>query len=175
VKLIESTRGKCPADEKHSETRWGQRFEQMKAMKTNLLMISVLALITPIAHGQVLLSRGASYQENFDKLAAPPATNGIWADNETLPGWYAARESGTNAPHFKSYRVGSGDIKKGWIYSFGSEQGKGRNPQSDRAFGSIATASTGTIAFLARIAEGCRWASGRTWHLPDWQEREMRR
>lgn len=102
-------------------------------------------------NAQILLSSGTSYQQDFNTLVAPPATNGIWADNETLPGWYAAREEGTNAPHFKSYRVGSGDIKKGWIYSFGSEQGKGRNPQSDRAFGTIATAATETIGFGVRF------------------------
>ena len=125
-------------------------------MKTTLGILILITATSFAAHAQVLLSTGMSYQQDFNKLAAPPADHEAWADNETLPGWYAARESGTNAPHFKSYRVGSGDIKKGWIYSFGSEQGKGRNPQSDRAFGSIATASTGTIAFGVRFKNDTR-------------------
>jgi hypothetical protein len=128
-------------------------------MKTILIVMTVLVASLLVAPAQILLGSGTSYQQDFNALAAPPKTNATWADNKTLPGWYAARELGTNT-HFKSYRVGDGDIKKGWIYSFGSEQGKGRNAQSDRAFGTIATASTGTIAFGVRFKNDTRQAMG---------------
>jgi len=125
-------------------------------MKPTLATLTLIVAASFTAHGQILLSSGTSYQQDFNTLAAPPKTNATWADNKTLPGWYAARETGTNAPHFRSYRVGSGDIKKGWIYSFGSDSTGGRNPQSDRAFGAIATASTGTIAFGVRFQNDTR-------------------
>jgi len=125
-------------------------------MNTTLTILALLVTTAFAAQAQILLSSGTSYQQDFNTLAAPPKTNATWADNKTLPGWYAARETGTNAPHFRSYRVASGDLKKGWIYSFGSEANSGRNPASDRAFGSIATASTGTIAFGVRFQNDTR-------------------
>jgi uncharacterized protein len=128
-------------------------------MKTILTTLTFLAAGSFATYAQILLSSGTSYLQDFNSLAAPPKTNATWADNKTLAGWYAARELGTNT-HFKSYRVGDGSIKKGWIYSFGSEPGKGRNAQSDRAFGSIATASTGTIAFGVRFQNDTRQTMG---------------
>lgn len=124
-------------------------------MKIPIAASSIIMAASFAVQAQLFLSSGTSYQQDFNTLAASPKTNATWADNKTLPGWYAARESGTNT-HFKSYRVGSGDIKKGWIYSLGSEQGKGRNPQSDRALGAIATATTGTIAFGVRFQNDTR-------------------
>ena len=118
--------------------------------------MTLIAATTFAAQAQILLGSDTSYQQDCNTLVSPPRTNATWADNRTLPGWYAARETGTNAPHFKSYRVGSGDINKGWICSFGSEQGKGRNAATDRAFGAIATASTGTIAFGVRFQNDTR-------------------
>jgi hypothetical protein len=131
----------------------------LPSMKT-FIGISIAVIATSFtAPAQILLSSGTSYQQDFNTLVSPPKTNATWADNKTLPGWYAARELGTNT-HFKSYRVGSGDIKKGWIYSFGTDSTGGRNPQSDRAFGSIATASTGTIAFGVRFKNDTRQTMG---------------
>lgn len=128
----------------------------MKAIIGAQILVGAASLA---AQAQILLSSGTGYQQDFNSLAAPPKTNATWADNKTLPGWYAARELGTNT-HFKSYRVGGGDIKKGWIYSFGSGPGEGRNAASDRALGSIATASTGTIAFGVRFKNDTRQPVG---------------
>lgn len=125
-------------------------------MKTILIAVPLIAMTAISLQAQVLLSSGTSYQQDFNALAGPPKTKASWTNNTTLPGWYAARETGTNVPHFKSYRIASGDMKNGWIYSFGSSTNAGRNPSSDRAFGAIATASTGTIAFGVRFQNDTR-------------------
>ena len=69
-------------------------------MKTMKAAIILMVLGTLPAGAQILLSSGTAYQLNFDKLAAPPLDHDASVDNETMPGWYAARELGTYAPGF---------------------------------------------------------------------------
>ncbi len=75
------------------------------------------------------------YTQNFDDLLAS-GTNTAWIDNVTLPGWYSTRTT---------YNAGTGSSNAGALYSFGSA-GDG-----DRALGSVASGSTGTIFYGVRL------------------------
>ncbi len=116
---------------------------------SGLLLIGSLSV-----QGQVLLSGGLTYSQNFDSLASTSTGTTVpWADNTTLPGWYASRalttSGGTYGPYpYVSYRVAGGENNSGWIYSFGTN---GANAITDRAFGSIASGTPATNAFGLRL------------------------
>jgi predicted outer membrane repeat protein len=75
-----------------------------------------------------------TYSENFNTLASS-GTSITWANDSTISGWYATRTS---------YSAGAGTNNTGGLYSFGTTAG-------DRALGSIASASTGTIYYGLRL------------------------
>src|SRR5205085_2762809 len=80
---------------------------------------------------------GGSYTQNFDSLAISGAT--LWRDNSTLLGWYAAT---TGTPtNITSYLASDGSLANGSLYSFGS------TGSVERALGSLATTSFGTISY----------------------------
>ncbi|MBH8572966.1 DUF4347 domain-containing protein [Nostocaceae cyanobacterium CENA369] len=74
-----------------------------------------------------------TYSQNFNSLASS-GTSTSWVNDSTIPGWYATRTS---------YNVGSGTNNTGGLYSFGIT--------GDRALGSVASASTGTIYYGLRL------------------------
>ncbi|MEH1898974.1 MAG: Calx-beta domain-containing protein [Nostoc sp.] len=74
-----------------------------------------------------------TYSQNFNTLANS-GTSISWVDDSTISGWYATR---TN------YNVGSGSNNTGGLYSFGTT--------GDRALGSVASGSTGTIYYGLRL------------------------
>ena len=107
------------------------------------------------SQAQVLLSGGLTYSQNFDSLASSTTTTTVpWADNTTLPGWYASRAyvSGTTSAFgpftWTSYRVAGGENNSGSIYSFGTN---GVGPITDRALGSISSGTPKTNVFGVRI------------------------
>jgi endonuclease/exonuclease/phosphatase family metal-dependent hydrolase len=113
-------------------------------LKTVLGRASLLAwaiLVTPSAPAQILMS-GGTYSQDFDSLATSGA--GIaWADNFTLPGWYASRSA---APQeVQDYDAGTGSSTTGSLYSFGSI-GSG-----ERALGSLASGTQGHFAYGVRF------------------------
>ncbi len=79
---------------------------------------------------------GSTYVQNFDSLAS--TGSGItWTDDGTIPdgGWYSSRST---------YNAGTGSSTTGSLYSFGIA---GTNLVTDRALGSVASGTTGTIQY----------------------------
>ncbi|MDM7923267.1 MAG: carboxypeptidase-like regulatory domain-containing protein [Pyrinomonadaceae bacterium] len=80
----------------------------------------------------VLTAIDSPYSQNFDTLASSPLNSDIpFTSNSTLIGWYITRPV---------YWAGSGTATAGTFFSFGSSTGS-----TERAFGSIAVTSTGTL------------------------------
>jgi hypothetical protein len=107
-----------------------------------------LSLLVPSSSAQILVSSGSPYTQNFDSLAnsgAPPADTN-WTDNLTIPGWYASKS--VAPPTITNYRVGSGALNTGGIYSFGVA---GVGPITDRALGSIGSGTPGSLAYGVRF------------------------
>ncbi|MBN3891619.1 MAG: DUF4347 domain-containing protein [Nostoc sp. JL31] len=75
-----------------------------------------------------------TYTQNFNSLAfsGTPA----WVNDSTISGWYSTRTT---------YSPGTGSNNTGGLYSFGSSN----NP--DRALGSLASGTTGTIYYGLRL------------------------
>ncbi len=124
-------------------------------MKRLMLTAAVAGLTTYVAQSQVLLSGGLTYSQNFDSLASSSTTTTVpWADNTTLPGWYASRAytGGTSTPFgpyaYTSYRVSGGEQNNGWIYSFGTN---GVGLITDRALGSVSSGTPKTNVFGVRL------------------------
>ncbi|MEH2044356.1 Calx-beta domain-containing protein [Nostoc sp.] len=74
-----------------------------------------------------------TYSQNFNTLATS-GTSIAWANDSTISGWYSTR---TN------YNAGSGTNNAGAMYSFGTT--------TDRALGSVASGTTGTIYYGLRL------------------------
>ncbi|MEH2115632.1 Calx-beta domain-containing protein [Nostoc sp.] len=74
-----------------------------------------------------------TYSQNFNTLAVS-GTSIAWTNDSTIPGWYSTR---TN------YNAGSGTNNTGAMYSFGTT--------TDRALGSVASGTTGTIYYGLRL------------------------
>jgi hypothetical protein len=124
-------------------------------MKRLLIGFSGLLLIgSTSVRGQILLSGGLTYSQNFNSLASSSVGATVpWADNTTLLGWYASRaytvSGGAYGPYpYVAYRVSGGENNSGWIYSFGTN---GVNPITERAFGSISSGTPVTNAWGVRI------------------------
>ncbi|MEH1816951.1 MAG: Calx-beta domain-containing protein, partial [Nostoc sp.] len=79
-------------------------------------------------------SFNGTYSQNFSSLAisGTPA----WVNDSTISGWYSTRTT---------YSPGTGSNNTGGLYSFGSSN----NP--DRALGSLASGTTGTIYYGLRL------------------------
>ncbi|WP_445628189.1 Calx-beta domain-containing protein [Nostoc sp. DSM 114167] len=76
-----------------------------------------------------------TYSQNFNTLAAS-GTSIAWTNDSTILGWYSTR---TN------YITGTGSNNTGGLYSFGSAN------NADRALGSVASGTTGTIYYGLRL------------------------
>jgi T5SS/PEP-CTERM-associated repeat protein len=108
--------------------------------KNNLLVDGSLQVSGPSAIPISTLSfSGAAlvYTQDFNSLAISGAN--LWRDDATLLGWYAARSVAPNP--ITNYLASDGSGNSGGLYSFGS------TGSSDRALGSIASDSVGTIAY----------------------------
>ncbi len=97
-------------------------------------MLAFLCLAAKPLWAQVSIT-GPTYTQNFDGLAASGTNNG-WADNLTITGWYSSRTT---------YNAGAGASNSGSLYSFGT----GTDPE--RALGSAASGSTGTVYYGVRL------------------------
>ncbi len=81
------------------------------------------------------INLSSSHSQNFDSLLNS-GTNNTWTDDSTIDGWYSNRPT---------YNAGTGSNNTGALYSFGSASA------IDRALGSVASGSTGTIFYGARF------------------------
>lgn len=114
-------------------------------------LVSFLGLLTAAitVQGQILLSGGLTYSQNFNSLSnSGVVTTTPWTDNSTLPGWYATRGLPTPQATWTGYRVSGGENNSGSIYSYGTN---GVNALTDRALGSLASGTPGTNAIGLRI------------------------
>lgn len=112
-------------------------------MKKALLLLCFLAL-SAAAYSQVNInSLPATIAEDFNTLATSGTANS-WVNNTTLEGWYATWVGGTGSFN-NEYRASDGSSNTGAIYSFGT------GTQADRALGSVASGTTGTIIFGIRL------------------------
>lgn len=110
-------------------------------LKKSLAVVSLLVVATEAGHSQVLLS-SSNYVNNFDTLGTL-ATGNPWTDNSTLLGWYISQSAGSFP---NTYRAGTGSGATGAIYSFGSAS------SSERALGSLNSATPGNFAYGVRMA-----------------------
>ena len=100
------------------------------------------------AHGQILFSAGSPYTQNFDTDFAA-ANAGAWADNTTIPGWYASKTLPAPGGPVTAFQAGSGASNSGQIYTFGVA---GVNPDTDRAIGSVGSGTPGNFAYGVRFS-----------------------
>jgi len=112
----------------------------MKLNKT--IFAAALVALAFQSQGQVLLS-GGTYSMNFDspnlELNTNPNTN--WVNNSDILGWYAETSFGV----VTNYRVSSGGVNNGSLYSFGA------NASADRALGAIPSASYNNVTYGVRL------------------------
>ena len=108
-------------------------------------MVLGTALFVSPAAAQISISSlpGGSYNQNFDSLANTGTAN-AWMDNATFPGWYAA--TNTTSGVALTYAASAGTDTKGQIYSYGM------GGSTERALGSIASGTSGTLAYGVRFA-----------------------
>ncbi|MCS7012919.1 MAG: T9SS type A sorting domain-containing protein [Chloroherpetonaceae bacterium] len=112
-------------------------------MRKAILLFWLLILSTA-AYSQVNInSLPATITQDFNTLATSGTTN-TWTDNSTLTGWYATWVGGTGT-FSNQYRADDGSSNTGALYSFGT------GTQTDRALGSLASGTTGTIIFGIRL------------------------
>ncbi|MBE9049522.1 ExeM/NucH family extracellular endonuclease [Nostocales cyanobacterium LEGE 11386] len=96
------------------------------------LQVSV-PVITTLPPGVISLSN--PYFQDFNSLISS-GTGQPWEDTVTIPGWYATRPT---------INAGTGSSNTGSLYSFGA------TGDADRALGSVASGSTGTIHYGVRF------------------------
>ena len=100
---------------------------------------SVIIAAQPDVVAAVLLSTGSgTYTQSFDLLSASGTAN-TWTDDSTLLGWYAAKSVAPTT--VATYRADTGSGNAGALYSFGS------SGNSDRALGTLGSATPGNFAF----------------------------
>lgn len=100
------------------------------------LLLGSLLFASGLAAQTSLSAVGVPVHQNFDGLAS--SGSGIpWTDNATVPGWYS---------NLATYSTSNGGSTAGALYSFGS------TGSSERALGSLASGSTGTIIYAWRLA-----------------------
>jgi predicted extracellular nuclease len=88
---------------------------------------------------------GTPITQNFDTLVTSGTAN-AWADDSSLPGWYAQFSLQPANP--VTYRADSGASNTGAIYSWGVAT---TNPLTERAFGSIASGTPGDIFIALKL------------------------
>jgi hypothetical protein len=110
-------------------------------MRVLCLAVTAVSLITGTLSAQIMYTGGTTYTQDFNSLANTPEGSDIaWTDNVTLVGWY---NHVANRPD--TYRASDGNHDTGHVYSFGA------TGSTERALGSIATSSTGTLFWGVRL------------------------
>jgi hypothetical protein len=104
-----------------------------------LLPFVFYSIFASTVHGQIVLSSlGNPVSQSFDSLASSPVNQDLpFQSNVTITGVYLSRST---------YWVGSGTATAGTVFSFGISTNS-----SERALGSLAVNSTGTIYYGIRL------------------------
>jgi hypothetical protein len=89
------------------------------------LAAACLGLGVPPALAQVSVPGAGTYTQSFDSLANSGTAG--WADNATLPGWFAAQQAGV----VTTYTADDGNLADGGLRSYGQAAA------AERAFGSL--------------------------------------
>ena len=109
-------------------------------MKTTISAL-VLLFVNQFAHAQIAVNQLTdTLTEDFNSLAET-GTQNTWTQNSTLLGWYGYRVA--NQLPVTLYRADDGSANSGGLYSYGVD--------ADRALGSLASGSTGTMVFGLRM------------------------
>lgn len=120
-------------------------------MKKLIAIIACGAGLVSVVEGQVLLSGGLTYSQNFDTLATSTTTaQPAWTDNSTLTGWYVRRARTVSGGTLGSFtyptiRLDNGGANNGSVYDYGSFG------STDRALGSIGSGTISTNAIGVEI------------------------
>ena len=97
-----------------------------------LACIATIGITASAAHALSIEITGAgSYSQDFNTLPTSGNSN-TWTDDVTIPGWYASRTT---------LIASTGSGNSGGLYSFGASS------NSERALGSLASGSTGTVGY----------------------------
>jgi hypothetical protein len=105
-----------------------------KISKMKRLLLIPILLLGFGSSAQVLMTGTGSYSQDFNSLITTGTV--LWADNSTLPSWFAQRVSGTGY----NLIAGDGSSNTGGIYSYGT------GTATDRALGSAGSGGTGILA-----------------------------
>lgn len=112
----------------------------MKLNKT--ILAAALVALAFQSQGQVLLS-GGTYSMNFDfpnlEQSNNPNTN--WVNNSDILGWYAETSFGV----VTNYRVSSGGVNNGSVYSLGT------SASAERALGAIPSGTYNGVTYGLRM------------------------
>jgi hypothetical protein len=107
-------------------------------MKKHAMLAIVTVAGLAMGANAAISYTGTTYTQNFDSLLNTGTAN-AWAQDSTVPGWVARRAAG--GPDYATYRADNGASNAGAIYSYGATGG------TERAFGSVESAGTGTTTF----------------------------
>ncbi|MBV8037305.1 PEP-CTERM sorting domain-containing protein [Roseateles sp.] len=109
-------------------------------MSPKFLLASAGLMAALSAHATVSVTGPSfTYSQNFDSL---PASGSVtFVNDSTLPGWSLYRSNGTAL----TVTAGNGSNNGGGFYSFGT------GTSSDRALGSVASSSTGTMNYALAL------------------------
>ncbi|HMO82148.1 MAG TPA: carboxypeptidase-like regulatory domain-containing protein [Pyrinomonadaceae bacterium] len=100
------------------------------------LFVFYVVLFCGLVQGQINITAvDVPYTQDFDTLANS-GTGNAWTDNVTLVGWYSNRTA---------YNAGTGSSTTGAMYSLGAAA------STERALGSLASGTTGTIYYGVRL------------------------
>lgn len=109
-------------------------------MSSKFLVASAALLAAVSAQATVSVgSASFTYGQTFDSLASTGSTTLV--NDVTLPGWSVFRAAGTSL----AATAGTGSSNTGGFYSFGA------SASSDRALGSLASGSTGTMNYALAL------------------------
>jgi predicted extracellular nuclease len=125
-----------------------KRLPLLAGLIAAILLICLPLIPTPravAAGGISLTTLGVPYTQNFDTLATTGTAN-AWADDSTIPGWFAQFSAVPTNP--TTYRADTGTSNTGAIYSYGVA---GANPLTERAFGSVASGTPGDIYYAVKL------------------------
>lgn len=113
-------------------------------MRKMILGMAAVAVFSSVAGAATVTNAAATVTQNFNSLASTGTANSFatWASG-TGQAWEAT--SGLASPAVGQYIASNGGTTQGSLYSFGATNGE------DRALGSIASGTSGTLYYGLRI------------------------
>lgn len=106
-------------------------------MRFACLATALAMFVVAGAQAQISYTGGTLYTQDFNSLSSVAGPH-PWTDSGTIVGWYAASDT---ASPITLYTADNGSSNLGNLYSYGS------TGDSDRALGSLADGSTGSVYY----------------------------